>query len=179
MPVKAADFPVQYRAVFRNRQKPWSTTSVVNPRHCRAGLRPSLGGCYPNTRMQLLRKFRSLNAMERSLLLHAVLLVVSLRAALCLMPFVRVNDYLTRRAKSHPLRRNIATSRLLWAIRTAAARIPHATCLTQALAAKYQLERSGHNAQLHLTAIRDHCVLRCSGGTEVTVCRKGAGAGNE
>ncbi len=121
--------------------------------------------------MQALRKFRSLNAMERSLLLHAVLLVAFLRAVLCLLPFSRVSDYMGRRAKRRPIRQDIATSRLVWAIRTAAARIPHATCLTQALAAKYQLERSGHHAQLHLGVAKEngvflaHAWLECDGET--------------
>ena len=121
--------------------------------------------------MQVLRKFRSLNAVERSLLLHAVLLVAFLRAVLCLLPFSRVSDYLTRCAKRRPIRQDIATSSLVWAIRTAAARIPGATCLTQALAAKYQLERSGHNAQLHLGVAKEdgrllaHAWLECDGET--------------
>ena len=121
--------------------------------------------------MVSLRKFRSLSLGERRLLLDTVVLVTFLRAALCLMPFVRVNDYLARRAKSHPLRRHIATSRLLWAIRTVAARIPRTTCLTQALAAKYQLERSGRNAQLHLGIAKQngqflaHAWLECDGET--------------
>jgi transglutaminase superfamily protein len=121
--------------------------------------------------MELLRKFWSLNPGERSLLLRTVLLLALLRAALCLLPFARVSDYLARRAKRHPIRQDIPTSSLVWAIRTAAARIPHTTCLTQALAAKYQLERSGRNAQLHLGVAKEngrllaHAWLECDGET--------------
>ena len=121
--------------------------------------------------MKLLRKFWSLNPGERGLLLQTILLVVFLRAALCLLPFVRLKDYLARRAKRHPGPQEVPASRLVWAVRTVAARIPRATCLTQALAAKYQLERSGRNAQLHLGVAKEkgrflaHAWLECDGQT--------------
>jgi Transglutaminase-like superfamily len=119
--------------------------------------------------MELLRKFWSLSPGERSLLLRTVLLVASLRLALCLLPLAYVNDYLARRAKRHKIRQEIATSRLVWAVRAAAARIPRTTCLTQALAAKYQLERCGRSAQLHLGVAKEsrqflaHAWLECDG----------------
>jgi hypothetical protein len=134
-------------------------------------LAPSLAGCYCDNGMRLLRKVRSLKPGERSLLLRMVLLVAFLRVALCLLPFSRINDYLARRAKGRPIRQDIAISRLLWAVRVAAARIPRATCLTQALAAKYQLERSGHTTQLHLGVAKEngrflaHAWLECDGET--------------
>ena len=119
--------------------------------------------------MEQLRKFRSLSPGERSQLLRAAGLVAFLRAALWLLPFSRVNDCLARFAKRHPIRQDIPTSRVVWAIRTAASFIPHATCLTQALAAKYQLERSGRSAQLHLGVAKEngqflaHAWLECDG----------------
>jgi hypothetical protein len=143
----------------------------VVSRHRPTGLLPSLTRCYSETGMELLRKFRSLSPGERSLLLHTVLLVAFLRVALCLLPFGRVNDYLARRAKRRPIRQDLATSRLVWAVRTAAARIPRATCLTQALAAKYQLERYGRSPQLHLGVAKEngrflaHAWLECDGET--------------
>ena len=121
--------------------------------------------------MESLRKFRSLSPGERSLLLRTVLLLAFLRAALCFLPFSWVNDYLARRAKRSKFRQDIATSHLVWTVRAAAARIPRTTCLTQALAAKYQLERSGHNAQLHLGVAKQnsqflaHAWLECDGET--------------
>jgi hypothetical protein len=121
--------------------------------------------------MKLLRKFRSLSPGERSLLLRTVLLVAFLRAALCLLPFVRLKDYLARRAAHHPIRQDIPVAHLVWAVRTAAAYIPRATCLTQALAAKYQLERSGHCARIHIGVAKEngqfraHAWLECEGET--------------
>ena len=119
--------------------------------------------------MRLLRKFRSLNPGERSLLLRTVLLVAFLRAALCLLPFVWLKDYLARRAAHHPIRPDIPVSQFVWAVRTAAAYIPRATCLTQALATKYQLERSGRYARIHIGVAKEngqllaHAWLECEG----------------
>jgi hypothetical protein len=119
--------------------------------------------------MKRLRKFRSLSPGERSLLLRTVLLVAFLRAALCLLPFARLKDSLARRAAHHPIRQDIPVAHLVWAVRTAAAYIPRATCLTQALAAKYQLERSGHSARIHIGVAKEngqfraHAWLECEG----------------
>ena len=95
--------------------------------------------------------------------------VAFLRAALCLPPFVRLRDYLARRAARHPIRQDIPVAHLVWAVRTTAAYIPRATCLTQALAAKYQLERSGHCARIHIGVAKEngqfraHAWLECEG----------------
>jgi hypothetical protein len=119
--------------------------------------------------MELVSKLCSLSPGERSLLLRTFFLVGFLRVALCLLPFTRVNDYFAHRARHRPIRQDIAASRLVWAIRTAAAFIPRATCLTQALAAKYLLERSGRSAQLHLGVAKEngqflaHAWLECDG----------------
>jgi hypothetical protein len=121
--------------------------------------------------MRLLRKFRSLDPGERHLLLRTFLLVGFLRAALYLLPFVRLKDYLARRARRHPIRQDIPARQLVWAVRAAAARIPQATCLTQALAAKYQLERTGHCAEIHIGVAKEnnrflaHAWLECDGET--------------
>jgi hypothetical protein len=123
--------------------------------------------------MALVSKVCSLGPGERSLLLRTVLLVACLRAALYLLPFARVNDYLVRRAGQRPTRQNIPISRLVWAVRAAAARIPHANCLTQALAARYQLARSGYQAQLRLGVGKQngrllaHAWLECNGETVI------------
>jgi hypothetical protein len=99
--------------------------------------------------MEELRKIRSLPPEDRSLLWQTAFLIVTLRIALHLLPFWRVNEYLGRRASRSSIQR-VAPSRVVWAVRVAAAHIPGSTCLTQALAAKYQLGRSGCNAQLRV-----------------------------
>ena len=120
-----------------------------------------------SSRMELLRKFRSLSPGERSLLLDTVFLIAFVRLALYLLPFALVTRYLTHRAKHRYIRQNVAVPQAIWAVRVVAPRIPRATCLTQALAGKYQLERSGCNVELHLGVAKEngkflsHAWLEC------------------
>ena len=106
--------------------------------------------------MARLRKFLGLDWQERCLLLHTLLLVVSLRAALRLLPFKQVSEQLARGAMRHPTRRNISKARIISAIRVASAFVPGSTCLTQALAAKYHLERFGLKTQLHFGVVKEN-----------------------
>ena len=123
--------------------------------------------------MNLLRKFRSLSRWERSFLLRTVLVVAFLRVALCLVPFVWLKEYMARHAVRHPIGQDVPVERIVWAVRTAAAYIPRATCLTQALAAKYQLERSGRSGRIHIGVDKKdgqflaHAWLECEGETVI------------
>jgi hypothetical protein len=119
--------------------------------------------------MALLRKFWALGLEERYLLLRAFVLVASLRCALSLSSFVKLKNYLARRAARHSIPQSMTVAQLVWAVRTAAAYIPRATCLTQVLAAKYQLERSGRRGLIHIGVAKDngqflaHAWLECEG----------------
>jgi hypothetical protein len=119
--------------------------------------------------MARLRKFLVLDWQERCLLLHTLFLVVSLRAALGLLPFKQVSELLARGGMRHRARRNVSKARVISAIRVASAFVPGSTCLTQALAAKYQLERVGLNTQLHFGVAKEngrllaHAWLQCDG----------------
>ena len=119
--------------------------------------------------MNVVQKFRSLSLGERGLLLRTVLVVAFVRTAICLVPFVWLKEYMARRAARHPIRQDIPVERAVWAVRTAAAYIPRATCLTQALAAKYQLERSGRSGRIHIGVDKKdgqflaHAWLECEG----------------
>jgi hypothetical protein len=120
--------------------------------------------------MVCLRRFLGFNWQERCLLLRTVFVVISLRAALGLLTFRQVNDLLSRRAKRRRTLRNIPKARVIWAVRTASALLPGSTCLTQALAARYQLERCGLNTQLHFGVAKKedgrllaHAWLQCDG----------------
>lgn len=121
--------------------------------------------------MKLLRKFRSLDPGERRLLFQTALVVAFSRVGLFVLPFGRLKDYLAGRASSHPIRQAIPIADLVWAVRTAAVYIPRATCLTQVLAAKYQLERSGRRSRIHIGVAREndqflaHAWLECEGKT--------------
>ena len=123
--------------------------------------------------MRCVRKFLGLDWQERCLLLQTVFVVISLRAALGLLAFRRVNDLLSHRAKRGRALRNVSTSRVIWAVRTASAFIPGSTCLTEALAAKYHLERFGLKTQLHFGVVKKngrllaHAWLRCDGETVI------------
>ena len=123
--------------------------------------------------MNLVRKFRSLSLGERILLLRTVLVVAFVRLALCLVPFVWLKEYMARRAARRPIQQDVPVERVVWAVCTAAACIPCATCLTQALAAKYQLERSGRSGRIHIGVDkRDgqflaHAWLECEGKTVI------------
>jgi hypothetical protein len=121
--------------------------------------------------MTLLRKFWSLSREERRLLLRTVVLLAWLRAALSLSSFVQLKNHLARRAVRHPIPQYVTVAQLVWAVRTAAAYIPRATCLTQVLAAKYQLERSGRRGRIHIGVAKNkgqflaHAWLECEGKT--------------
>jgi hypothetical protein len=121
--------------------------------------------------MGRLRKFLYLDWQERRLLLRTALLVMSVRAALSFLPFDQVNKFLARRSKRRRTRWNTSKAHVLWAVRNTAAFIPGATCLAQALAAKYHLEHCGLKTQLHLGVAKDngrllaHAWLQCDGET--------------
>ena len=120
--------------------------------------------------MGCLRKFLGLNRQERCLLLQTVFVVMCLRAALGLLAFRQVNDLLSHYAKRRRALRNISKARVIWAVRTASALLPGSTCLTQALAAKYQLGGFGLNSQLQFGVAKKqdgrlmaHAWLLCDG----------------
>jgi hypothetical protein len=121
--------------------------------------------------MGRLRKFLCLDRQERRLLVQSVLLVMSLRPALWLLPFRQVNEFLTRRAKRRRAGRNMSKERVISLVRVASALLPGSTCLIQALAAKYQLQRFGLNAQVHFGVAKEngrllaHAWLQCDGET--------------
>lgn len=121
--------------------------------------------------MRLLQKFRSLSPGERGLLLQTAVVVAFSRVALYVVPFVRLKDYLARRAKNHSIRPDVSVERLVWAVRTTAMYIPRASCLTQVLAGKYQLQRFGHSSRVHIGVASEngkflaHAWLECEGET--------------
>ena len=47
-------------------------------------------------------------------------------------------------------------AQLVWAVRSASVYVPHATCLTQALAAQVLLERCGYPTRLVIGVAPDH-----------------------
>lgn len=102
-------------------------------------------------------------------------MVACLRAALSLSSFVQLKDYLARRAVRYTIPHDVPVEQFVWAVRAAAAYIPRATCLTQVLAAKYQLERSGRRGRIHIGVAKNkdngkflaHAWLECEGETVI------------
>ena len=113
--------------------------------------------------MSLLRKLALLDASDRRLLAEAAVVVPIIRIALTLLPFRMVHRAIA--AATRALRRSGAmqfpADRITWAVTAVAARVPRATCLTQALAATLLLVRHGHAATLRVgVAKNDDGTLR-------------------
>lgn len=106
--------------------------------------------------MPALRRILRSSAKERRLVIEAALLVPAVRGALSLLPFrwihrkvgAVVTRWKGRTASDSP-------ENILWAVRAVSARVPGASCLTQALAATMILARHGHQATLRVGATKD------------------------
>lgn len=89
---------------------------------------------------------------ERLLLIKALGVVAGVRAGLSLLPFRRFQALFGRIVGAMGVRRDTAAppsiAQLVWAVRCASVYVPHATCLTQALAAQVLLERCGYPTRL-------------------------------
>ena len=116
--------------------------------------------------MRRLERFARLSSAERRLLFRAWLTVAAVRTGLWCLPL-----HLVRRIKVHarqdPRR---AADRIIWSVITAARYFPHATCLTQAIAAQALLSRSGHASRIEIGVAKDrtsrfeaHAWLVCNG----------------
>jgi hypothetical protein len=85
--------------------------------------------------------------------LAALPLVVTVRVALWVLSsrtIVRLVSRLERSSGNTAARTRIGASTIIWAVESVSRRIPRATCLTQAIAAKLLLRWSGLDAQLCL-----------------------------
>ncbi len=100
--------------------------------------------------------FTRLPPVERSLALHALLLVGVIRIGVWTLPFRRLQN-LFDLCKWLPFSVSPETpvNRLVWAVLAASKRIPAATCLTQSLALHSLLDRSGYDSKLHIGVARD------------------------
>lgn len=121
--------------------------------------------------MTLLAKLARLDAAERWLLVQTAIVVPIVRIALTMLPFRFVHRAVaavTPRARcaSH------APEQITRMVAAVAARVPRATCLTQALAATVLLTRHGHPSTVRLGvaknedgSIRAHAWLESGGRT--------------
>lgn len=98
-----------------------------------------------------LTNIMALPRSERWLLAETLLVVVPVRAILWLLPS-RLTLRLVRRLADAPPRRvsgrRPAVGRVVWAVESVSRRIPHASCLTQAIAAQLVLRHYGYASRL-------------------------------
>jgi hypothetical protein len=108
--------------------------------------------------MRRYQRLLSLPAGSINLFLEALALVVLVRASLWVLPsrtvLRRVNLQLRHSTRGEGAS-GADVRRIAWAIRAASRRVPHASCLTQALAGQVLLARYGHDSQLRLGVARD------------------------
>jgi hypothetical protein len=100
--------------------------------------------------MSVFVRLTALRSTERHLLLQAVPLVLAVRLLLWVLPSPVIIRWVrrlagARRAGAAPTA-PIAT--VVWAVEAASRLIPRASCLTQAVAARLLLHRSGYDSQL-------------------------------
>jgi len=104
-----------------------------------------------------LRKFLSLPAKERYILLKAFLLLSIIRLGLWLLPFRTLQKTLEkwfhRPATSHEP--SLSPEKVSWAVSAVSPYVPSATCLAQALTLQALLSQEGIHSDLGIGVARD------------------------
>jgi hypothetical protein len=101
----------------------------------------------------VLRRYLELSAPDRRLLIEAFALVAAMRIALRTMRFESVRRMAGRMER--PRSSAVAPERIAWAVGAVARRIPGATCLAQALAARVMLARRRMESRLRIGVKKD------------------------
>jgi hypothetical protein len=104
--------------------------------------------------LQPLRSYARLSRAERRAALRALALVVAFRIALWTLPARRVLAAAPR-PRARPAPAGVSPDRLAWLVRAAARRIPDASCLTRALAARWLLAEASLDSTLRFGHRRD------------------------
>jgi hypothetical protein len=97
-------------------------------------------------------RFARMPRAEKFLFLHALFVVSAARVGLWLLPIGAIRRLFLRQGRE-TMTQSVAG--LVWAVRAASRYVPAATCLTQALALHWLLERAGHRSKIHLGAKKD------------------------
>lgn len=100
--------------------------------------------------MKPLGTFLALPASDRLLLVRAAATLVAVRCALHLVSIEGLRAW-----AGHLREGNRPAAPIIWAVRTAARRVPGATCLSSALALQRLLSSAGHPSQVHIGVARD------------------------
>ena len=107
--------------------------------------------------MGRLNKFFYLPAIDKRLLIEAMLLVWMARLGLWLFPFRVMRQILGKLAPEQfapPVGDNGVVDRIAWAVSVTSRYVPAATCLTQAIATKFLLGRFGCQATVRIGVAR-------------------------
>jgi len=97
-----------------------------------------------------LAAFLALPGSDRLLLVKAAATLVAVRCALHLVSIERLRSW-----AGHLREANRPVDRIIWSVRTAARRVPGATCLSSALTLQRLLSSAGHPSQVHIGVARD------------------------
>lgn len=100
--------------------------------------------------MNPLAAFLALPGSDRLLLVKAAATLVAVRCALHLVSIERLRSW-----AGHLREANRPVDRIIWSVRTAARRVPGATCLSSALTLQRLLSSAGHPSQVHIGVARD------------------------
>lgn len=100
--------------------------------------------------MKPLATFLALPGSDRLLLVKAAATLVAVRCALHLVSIERLRSW-----AGHLREANRPVDRIIWSVRTAARRVPGATCLSSALTLQRLLSSAGHPSQVHIGVARD------------------------
>jgi hypothetical protein len=105
--------------------------------------------------MARLRKFLSLPARKRALLIKAAFLLGSVRIGLKALPFQKMRSLVDRVSETSKSAEEASSAEdIVWAVDVVGRRMP-GSCLTQALAAQVLLGRRGLPTRLHIGAVRE------------------------
>jgi hypothetical protein len=97
-----------------------------------------------------LSAFLALPGSDRLLLVKAAATLVAVRCALHLVSIERLRSW-----AGHLREANRPVDRIIRSVRTAARRVPGATCLSSALTLQRLLSSAGHPSQVHIGVARD------------------------
>jgi hypothetical protein len=101
-----------------------------------------------------LRSVARLSRAERRVAFRALVLVVAFRAALWTLAARHLVAAAPRR-RTRPVHAGVSPERMAWLVRACARRVPGASCLTRALAARWLLAEAGMDSTLHFGHRRD------------------------
>jgi hypothetical protein len=110
-----------------------------------------------------LSTLRRVPGRDRFLIAEALILLVSVRAALRLLPFGRLLRILDRLARLRSLKTaaHSEPSRVFWSVEVGSRYLPaHGICLVRALAARTMLARRGYRVELRIGVARSGGLLQ-------------------